>query len=147
MCLINNILLHSRCTVRKTSLVAGFPSSLSAVHLKYPSSCLLMTRGKVTTLVLSETLVQVMRGFGFPTAASQFRVTLSPSVAVWLPDMFVIAGGTERKATQSSHKWKEFTDIRDIQKWRRSALLMMLAWAAESQVLSHVSRLKSGHSA
>ena len=145
MCLINNILLYSQCTVTKTSFVAGFPKSLSAMHRKYPWSCLLMTRGKVTTL-LSETLVQLMRGCGFPTAASQFRVTLSPSVAVWLPDMFVIAGGTARKATQRSHKWKEFTDIRDIQKWRRSALLMMLAWAAESQVLSHVSRLKSGHS-
>ena len=91
-----NILLHLQCTVTKTSLVAGFPTLLFAVHLKYPWSCLLMTRGKVTTL-LSDTLVQVMFGFGFPTAASQVRVTLSPSVTVWLGDIFVMAGGTEKK--------------------------------------------------
>ena len=47
--------------------------------------------------LLSDTLVQVMLGFGFPTAASQIRVTFSPSVTVWLGDMFVMAGGTEKK--------------------------------------------------
>ena len=31
-----NILLHLQCTVTKTSLVAGFPTLLFAVHLKYP---------------------------------------------------------------------------------------------------------------
>ena len=56
-----------------------------------------MTRGKVTTLLL-ETLVHVMRGSGFPTAASQFRVTLTASVTLWLPDILVMAGGTEKKS-------------------------------------------------
>lgn len=110
LCRINNILLHSQCTVTKTSLVAGFSTPLSAVHLKYPWSRLLMTRGKVTTLLL-ETLVHVMRGSGFPTAASQFRVTLSASVTLWLPDILVMAGGTEKKV----RPW-----VNMLQDWSRS---------------------------
>ena len=42
-----------------------------------------------------------MRGSGFPTAASQFRVTLSASVTLWLPDILVIAGGTEKKTKKN----------------------------------------------
>lgn len=110
LCRINNILLHSQCTVTKTSLVAGFPTPLPAVHLKYPWSRLLMTRGKVTTLLL-ETLVHVMRGSGFPTAASQFRVTLSASVTLWLPDILVMAGGTEKKKSKT-----ELTQVKWIYK-------------------------------
>lgn len=45
-----------------------------------------------------------MRGSGFPTAASQYRVTLSASVTLWLPDILVMAGGTEKKAKQNTSK-------------------------------------------
>lgn len=43
-----------------------------------------------------------MRGSGFPTAASQFRVTLSASVTLWLPDILVMAGGTEKKQNRTN---------------------------------------------
>ena len=72
-----------------------------------------MTRGKVTTLLL-ETLVHVMRGSGFPTAASQFRVTLSASVTLWLPDILVMAGGTEKKKQNRTDTSKMNLQARDI---------------------------------
>ena len=58
----------------KVSLVAGLPMPLLAVHLYPPPSCLLMVKGKVTTL-LSASLVQVIVGSGSPLAL-QVRATL-----------------------------------------------------------------------
>ena len=69
----------------KVSLVAGLPMPLLAVHLYPPPSCLLMVKGKLTTL-LSESRVQVIIGSGSPLAV-QVRATLVPSFADLLLEM------------------------------------------------------------
>lgn len=84
---------HSLCTIIQVTLVAGLPTPLSAVHLQPPSSCLLMLIKDLGTVMLSESLVQVMFGAGYPLAV-QMRVTLLPSVTVWLVEISMIFGGT-----------------------------------------------------
>ena len=44
--------------------------------------------------LLSETLVQVMRGSGLPSAI-QFKVTWSPSFTIWSTEMCVISGASK----------------------------------------------------
>lgn len=55
-----------------------------------------------------------MLGSGFPIAASQFRVTLSASVTLWLPDILVMAGGTEKKKQNRTDTSKMNLQARDI---------------------------------
>ena len=76
-----------------TSLVAGVPTPLSAVHLKFLTSCLLMLINGMVTTLLSESLVHVMLGVGLPSA-EHLSVTLSPSVT-FFPVILVILGGTK----------------------------------------------------
>jgi len=74
-----------------TSSVTGLPIPLPAVHLYSTSSCSsVIVKGKDTSL-LSETFVQVMLGFGLPSAV-QLRFTSSPWFTGWLSEMNVISG-------------------------------------------------------
>ena len=50
-----------------------------------------MFKGIVTT-VLSESLVQVIVGFGFPSA-EQFKVNSAGAVMVWLLEVIMLLGG------------------------------------------------------
>ena len=76
----------------ETSPVAGIPTPLSAVHLYAFGSCLLMSINGMVTIRLSESLVHVIVGFGFPTA-KHFSVTFSPSLA-FCPVMLVMLDET-----------------------------------------------------
>ena len=63
----------------ETSLVAGIPIPLYAVHLYAFESCLLMLTIGMVTIWLSGSLVHVIVGFGFPSA-KHFSVTFPPSL-------------------------------------------------------------------
>ena len=52
-----------------------------------------MLKGMVTA-VLSESLVQVIIGFGFPSA-EQFKVNLAGAVTIWLLEMTILLGDLE----------------------------------------------------
>ena len=77
-------------------LVAGIPTPLFAVHLYGPEWFLLMLINGMVTAWLSESLVHVMVGFGFPSA-KHFRVTFPLSITVFCPVMLVMLDETESK--------------------------------------------------
>ena len=77
------------------SLVAGIPTLLYAVHLYARESFLLMWINGMVTAWLSESLVHVMVGFGFPSA-KHLNVTFSPS-NTFCPVMLVMLAETESK--------------------------------------------------
>ena len=89
-------LQHSHWTIIRTVLVAGLPITLSAVHLYFLASCLLMSVNVLLKTLLSESLVHVMFGVGFPSAR-YFRVTFPPSVTVWFPEISAIVDGTAKQ--------------------------------------------------
>lgn len=88
-------LQHLHCTSMETSLVAGIPTPLSAVHLYSLTSCLLKLINGMVTLMLSAILVHVILGVGLPSAM-HFRVTSPLSLTV-SPVVLVMVGGTEGK--------------------------------------------------
>ena len=88
-------LLHLHCTSMKISLVAGIPTPLLAVHLYPRGSFLLMLINGMVTAWLSESLIHVMVGFGFPSAR-HFSVTFPPS-NTFCPVMLVMLDETESK--------------------------------------------------
>ena len=53
-----------------------------------------MFKGIVTT-VLSESLVQVIVGFGFPSA-EQFKVNSAGAIKVWSPEVTILLGGATK---------------------------------------------------
>ena len=75
-----------------TSLVKGFPTPLSAVHLYLSLFFPFKTFKGIVTRVLSETLLQVIVGFGFPSA-EQFKVNSAGANMVWLLEEMILLGG------------------------------------------------------
>ena len=59
-----------------------------------------MLKGMVTA-VLSESLVQVIIGFGFPSA-EQFKVNSAGAVTIWLLEMTILLGETTKKLKKPS---------------------------------------------
>ena len=91
----NYYYFYSHRIVMLTTLVKGFPTPLSAAHLYLPLSFPpVMIKGIVTT-VLSESLVQVILGFGFPSA-EQFKVNSAGAVMVWSLDVVMLLGGAKK---------------------------------------------------
>lgn len=82
----------------ETSLVAGTPTPLSAVHLNAFESCLLMLSNGMATMRLSQSLVHVIVGVGFPSA-EHFSVKFPPSVTV-SPVTSLMIGGTGKTKVQ-----------------------------------------------
>ena len=68
------------------------------MHLNAFESCLEMLRNGMVTVLLSESLVHVILGVGFPSA-EHFSVTLPPSVTV-CPITSVRLGGTGKAKVQ-----------------------------------------------
>ena len=92
----NNNYSFSHRILMLTSLVNGIPTPLSAVHLKLsPFFPRLMVKG-IVTAVLSETLVQVIVGFGFPSA-EQFKVNSAGAVTFWSLEVIMLLGGATKK--------------------------------------------------
>lgn len=90
-----NFTRHSHWITIQTSPVAGLPIPLSAAHLYFPISCLLISVNGPVTALLSESLVHVMYGAGLPSAA-HFSVMFPPSVTVWFPEISMMLGGTAK---------------------------------------------------
>ena len=75
-----------------TSLVKGFPTPLSAVHLYLSLFFPRKTFKGIVTTALSETLLQVIVGFSFPSA-EQFKINSAGAIMVWLLEEMILLGG------------------------------------------------------
>ena len=76
--------------------MAGLSIPLTAVHLCFPASCLLMSVNVMPVTLLSESLVHVMFGAGFPSAG-HFSVGLRPPVTAWFPEISAMVGGSAKQ--------------------------------------------------
>ena len=83
---------YSHRILTMTSLIKGFPTPLSAVHLYLSLFFPRKTFKGIVTRVLSETLLQVIVGFGFPSA-EQFKVNSAGAIMVWLLEEMILLGG------------------------------------------------------
>ena len=88
----NNNYFYSHRILTMTSLVKGFPTPLSAVHLYLSLFFPRKTFKGIVTTALSETLLQVIVGFGFPSA-EQFKINSSGAIMVWLLEDMILLGG------------------------------------------------------
>ena len=92
---------YSHRILMMTSLVKGFPTPLSAVHLYFSLFFPRMTFKGIVTTVLSETLFQVIVGFGFPSA-EQVKVNSAGAVMFWLLEVIMLLGGPTKSKIRIS---------------------------------------------